>query len=336
MEEKLKFYTNKDILGLTNIRAGETKLGERVQTISDFGSLVLSSCKFVVLGLPEDVGVKANFGICGARTVWEGALKSLLNIQSTQKLRGDELAILGHLDFDEERNKAQSLDPLKEADLRDLRALVGKIDNEVESVISAVIGAGKIPIIIGGGHNNCYPILKAFSKSFGTAVNTMNVDAHSDFRAMEGRHSGNGFRYAFKEGFLDKYSMIGLHENYNSQSIIEEFKSMPKHFHYVFYDDIIRENTSHSRAFQDAMNFTEGLCGLEIDLDSISGVLTSAISPSGFSVAQVRDMIVQTTIRQLFYLHIAEGASRLDDGRENNQTGKLIAYLMSDFMKAQL
>jgi arginase family enzyme len=32
-------------------------------------------------------------------------------------------------------------------------------------------------------------------------VNAINFDAHSDFRILEGRHSGNGFSYAYEEGF---------------------------------------------------------------------------------------------------------------------------------------
>ena len=336
MNEKLRVYTKEHLLSLTKTRAGETKLGEKVQVIPDFTALPLSDSKFVLLFLPEDVGVKANLGICGARTSLDNALSSILNIQSTDKLRGDELVILGHLDFEEEMGLAKTLDPLNGEDLMALRNLVSKIDDAVESVISLIVGAGKIPIVVGGGHNNSYPILKALSKSFAKPINTINLDAHSDFRAAEGRHSGNGFRYAFNEGFLGKYCMVGLHENYNSQSIVEEFDAQPNHFHYVFFEDFIREDNSHSRAFMDAINFTDGLCGLEIDLDCISGALTSAMTPTGFSVEQVRDMIAQTTIRQLFYLHIAEGASRLDDGREDSQTGKLIAYLISDFMKAQL
>ena len=333
--EKLNLYSKDDILAYTSIRTGETKLGERVQVISDLKLLPLSSCKFVLIGLPEDIGVKANYGITGTRTVWKDALSALLNIQSTKKFPGDELAILGHLDFEQKSAKAESLDPQNNDDLQYLRELVSQIDDEVEALIKVVYGAGKIPIIIGGGHNNSYPILKAFSRSFNRPVNTINLDAHSDFRAMEGRHSGNGFRYAFEEKFLDKYALVGLHENYNSQGIIEEFKSQPAHFHYVFFEDFIRASKSYSQAFLEAMNFTEGLCGLEIDLDCIAGVLSSAMSPCGFSVQQVREMIGQTTIRQLFYLHIAEGASQLDNGKESNQTGKLIACLISDFIKAQ-
>jgi len=33
------------------------------------------------------------------------------------------------------------------------------------------------------------------------------------------------------------------------------------------------------------------------------------------------------------YLHIAEGATRLTDGRKDDTTGKLISYLVSDFIK---
>jgi formiminoglutamase len=334
--EKLVNYTREYILSITNVRAGETKLGERVQSITDLNSLALTSCKFVLIGLPEDIGVKANLGIPGARTAWQDALKSLVNIQSTARFTGEELAVIGHLDFKDKLELARSMNPQNADDLESLRLLVGEIDAEVESFISKIFAAGKIPIIVGGGHNNSYPILKAFSRSFSRPVNVINLDAHSDFRVAEGRHSGNGFRYAFKENFLDKYAMVGLHENYNSSEIIKEFNSYPEHFHYIFFENFLRDRTNHSRAFLEAMNFTEGLCGLEIDLDSIAGVLSSAMSPCGFTVQQIRDMIAQTTIKQLFYLHIAEGASRLDDGRESMQTGKLISYLISDFIKAQL
>jgi len=33
------------------------------------------------------------------------------------------------------------------------------------------------------------------------------------------------------------------------------------------------------------------------------------------------------------YLHICEGATRLSSGKTNDLTGKLISYLVSDFVK---
>jgi formiminoglutamase len=64
-------------------------------------------------------------------------------------------------------------------------------------------------------------------------------------------------------------------------------------------------------------------------------MLSSAVSPAGFSLQQVRELVCQTTPFAMSYLHISEGASRLDDGRQSELTGKAIAYLITDFVKAQ-
>lgn len=334
--DKLIIYSKDKLLELTSVRAGETKLGERMQTVSSVNELFNSTCKFVLVGLPEDVGVKANFGIAGARTAWLPALKALVNLQSTNRFRGDEIIVLGHVDFSEEMNKAEKLDPGKDPELEKLRELVTEIDAQVFGLISQILSSGKVPLIIGGGHNNSYPILKALSSYHKFPVNAINIDAHADFRSLEGRHSGNGFSYALKEGYLARYAVLGLHENYNSQSVIDELTSLKKQVFYTFFDDFIREHTSYDRAFQEALNFTQGICGLEIDMDCIAGALSSAVSPSGFNLNQVREMIAQIKTQEFTYLHIAEAASKLADGSENMLCGKAIAYLISDFVKAQL
>lgn len=334
--DKLRLLSAEQLLALTSLRAGEIKLGEKLQTLSSLDDLPLTSCKFVLIGLPEDIGVRANFGIGGANTAWFAALKSLTNIQSTHKFRGDEMLVLGHLDFEEEMQLADQLDPARAEELEQLRKLVEVVDAQVCETIQLIVSAGKIPVVVGGGNNNTYPILKGISQIFQKPINTINIDAHADFRALEGRHSGNGFSYALKEGYLDKYAIIGLQENYNSQSLINELDAYPKQIVYTFYEDFIRGNKRLEQEFQAAMVFTEGICGLEIDLDSIAGVLSSAMSLSGFQVEQVREMIASTKIRQFFYLHLAEGAVKLADGRQDMLTGKLIATLVSDFVKAQL
>lgn len=72
--------------------------------------------------------------------------------------------------------------------------------------------------------------------------------------------------------------------------------------------------------------------GLEIDLDSISNTLSSAATPSGFTLDEVRKVVIAT--KQPFcYLHICEGAHELNNGRKDKTIGKTIAYLVSDFIK---
>ena len=77
-----------------------------------------------------------------------------------------------------------------------------------------IVLADKKPIIIGGGHNNAYGNIKGTSLAIGEPINVINFDAHSDFRPEEGRHSGNGFSYAYTEGFLNYYFI----QWYNFQS----------------------------------------------------------------------------------------------------------------------
>lgn len=332
---RLIIYSRKNLLDLTSPRNGETKLGERMQVFSSLEELARSGCKFVLIGLPEDVGVKANFGMTGARTAWLPALNALFNIQSTDRFSGGEIAVLGHIDFSSEFQRAEKLDPGKERELEKLRELVAEIDEQVYELMFKIFSAGKVPIIIGGGHNNAYPIIKALSTFHRSPVNAINIDAHADFRPLEGRHSGNGFSYALKEAYLGKYAVVGLHENYNSQSLINELMSLKKQVHFTFFDDLIREHTSYDRAFQEALNFTQGVLGLEIDMDSVAGVLSSAVSPSGFTLNQLREMISAGRTQNISYLHIAEAAAILADGRENSLCGKAIAFLISDFVKAQ-
>ncbi|HEY0899255.1 MAG TPA: formimidoylglutamase [Sphingobacteriaceae bacterium] len=329
----LKTYTWEEALQLTSCRLGETKLGEGIEILTGTEDLEASESKFVLLGICEDLGVRANLGIGGAHTAWPDALKALVNVQFTEKLA--PVALLGYLDFSEEMQKAESLDVKIPQDLQQLREMVSMVDQAVSEIVAEIFKSGKKPILVGGGHNNAYPIIKAFTETRGESVNVINLDAHADFRALEGRHSGNGFSYAFHENHLHKYAVLGLHENYNSHRMVKDLQSYPERIYFEFQENFLKESTSYDKAFAEALNFTQGNCGLEIDLDCISGTLSSAMSPAGFSLQQVRELVYQTQPFKMGYLHISEGATELRDGRRGDLTGKTIAYLITDFIKAQ-
>lgn len=324
--DRFKIYSQSDINNLVSIRYGETKLGERVQTYIDSSpntsvsveELMKSKAKFVLLGIPEDIGVRANLGISGASTAWKPAITALMNIQSSHFLRGNEILVLGHFEIEEP----------KDSSINALREKVARIDDLVYPLIKKIVASGKTPVIIGGGHNNAYPIIKGTSLAKRQAIDVLNIDAHADLRTMEGRHSGNGFTYALANNYLNNYFIYGLHQNYNNEAIMSQIGSNPK-LTAIFYDDILKGCNE--------KNLLSGLktkAGLEIDLDCIENVLTSAETPSGFSVNDVRKLIL-TSDKKFSYFHIAEGATNLLDGRESKLTAKVIAYLISDFIKAQ-
>lgn len=311
-------------------REGEVKLGERVAVVDSLDALSNTDAKFVLLGVPEDIGVRANLGVGGTHTFWEPALKAILNVQSTNKLSGEGLLVLGAFDFEDELAKAE------DCDVAGLRKLVEEVDNAVTPIIQKIVAAGKVPIVIGGGHNNAYPILKGCSQALGSPLNCVNLDPHSDYRAMEGRHSGNGFRYARRGGYLEKYCAVGLHENYNAQDIVDEVNDDPD-LYFSYYEDIfVKEQKTFYDAVRKAMNKCEGKpTGMELDMDCLEGSLASAATPSGITAIQARRFVgwCAHTVHPA-YFHLAEGAVELRNGRKDAMTPKMAAYLVTDFMKA--
>ncbi len=95
----LQIFSQNNITNFVNPREGETKLGQHVQTISAIEELKNSSAKFVIIGVPEDIGVKMNYGNGGAHTAFVPALKSFLNTQENQFIKGKDILVLGYLDY---------------------------------------------------------------------------------------------------------------------------------------------------------------------------------------------------------------------------------------------
>ncbi|CAD0005334.1 MULTISPECIES: formimidoylglutamase [Flavobacterium] len=339
--DKLIPFTVNDLAKVTNHRSGEIKFGEKMITIPkgvdiiDF--LKESEAKYVLLGIPEDIGVRANYGRPGAASAWESALKSIANIQHNRFCKGSQIIILGHIDVAQEMRDVENLDFNDIDDRSKLSQLVEKIDKEVSHIIFTVIKAGKTPIIIGGGHNNAYGNIKGSALAKGKPINAINFDAHSDFRILEGRHSGNGFSYAYEEGFLKKYFIFGLHENYTSKSVLDIIKKLEDRVRYNTYDSInIREEKDFNNEMIAALEFIKtDSFGIEIDLDAIPNIASSAMTISGFSIEQLRQFISYFgQHKNAAYLHICEGAPDLDSSPNNHLIGKLIGYLITDFIKA--
>ncbi|MEM6517688.1 MAG: arginase family protein, partial [Bacteroidota bacterium] len=289
--------------------------------------------KFVIFGIAEDIGVFANLGETGASKAWDVAIKFLLNTQMNDKNNADRVLVLGHFEFTDLQNQIKSLDQNNPTDIKKSRFLVEIIDKEVNYLVTEIVSAGKIPIIIGGGHNNAYGIIKGTSLALKKPINVINFDAHHDFRPMEGRHSGNGFSYAFNEGFLKRYFIFGLDENYVSKSISRLIKRLKNISYFTFEEMMIREERNYFELMYKAKKFLrKSHFGIELDVDAIENVPSSAISPSGFTVTQARQFVHYFGFKEsVKYLHICEAAP---NSRHEKQVGKLISYLITDFIRA--
>jgi formiminoglutamase len=309
-----ELMTNEVITNFTQIRDGEVKIGEKV-SIGEPNE----NTKFLIIGLEESIGPRANYGTEGAEYAFPAFLRRFLNMQSNKFLCGKEITILGSI-------KSNKID----FSISGYRDSIIKLDEIIEETLYNYINKDIITIIIGGGHNNTYPIINTFSKIYKQPLFVVNCDPHADCRKPEGRHSGNGFSYAFNNGSLSEYCPIGLHKAFNNEYIynfLENNKCL-----YTFFEDYIKNPES---LYEDVHLITERfkdkIVGLDIDLDSIAMMPSSAFTPSGLSLEQVRYLVQKIGLqKETKYLYLTEGAPISD--ADQKTVGKALAYLCWDFI----
>ncbi len=332
----LSVYRNLD--PLIKHRKGEVKVGERMQFVSqtDWDSIFTKHKKgvrFALLGIPESIGVLANHGKPGTELAWDQFVNYFANQQSNRHLDGSEILCIGQVTTKDLQQRALELNNTDIQYYTKLRSLCQELDIRVFDAIEAIIKAKLIPIVIGGGHNNAFPLLKAVSIGMGfpQGIACLNCDAHADFRPLEGRHSGNGFSYAFYQGFLQRYFVFGLHEHANSEAMLKNMDLEPQ-VNYLLRDEI----EDIPKAVEKALNFIERSplpTGLELDMDAISLMPASALTVQGISLPDARNFIKEAT-RSLSpaYLHLPEAAVLSPADAEI--IGKSLSCLVTDFVKS--
>lgn len=310
--------SKEDVFAYVSRREGEVKLGERVSVFADLDSFL---GKYVVIGVKEDVGPRANLGLSGSFAAYDCFLKRFLNMQSNSFLSGEDLLLLGEVVVN------RSIDELDE-----LRSSVSELDDLLITLLVPIYKKGLIPIVIGGGHNNAYPLIKACSLVKGRGIDVLNCDPHADFRALEGRHSGNPFSYAKNEGWLANYAVLGLHQQYNSQSMLNRLQENDCYF--TFFEDYLFGKRDFGKDLEDVLlQVGDAYLGVELDMDSVVNMPSSAFTPSGFLLEEVRRYVNRCSLQQnVVYLHLSEAAPKNE--REEAVVGKALAYLVSDFVKS--
>lgn len=344
LSQQLKIYSREQVLSYTKTRRFETKIGEVVQTLpvkeNTEEAIRKSNAKFVVFGVPEDIGIKANEGSGTSESAWFSFLNSFLNIQSNDFFDGSNVLLLGHLNFAGVAEVIESNAGNEEERTEAYRHSVSRVDEVVEDVVKAITASNKIPVVISGGHGNAYGCIKGAAKGWHKAgeiglaqINVINLDADAEYKPMEGRHSGNAIRYAEEDGYLEKYCVIGMHENKLSQNSWLDIANNP-FFDFVTYEDIfIHGKQSFTEAAHHAFNFTDNsLCGIDID---ITDILFAGATATGISALHARQFIHLAALNvKSAYLHIAESANRTNENYDVVSAGKFMSYLVSDFIKA--
>lgn len=293
-------------------RPGETRVGEHLS------QQALSTAKYVLLGVCENAGPRANMGRQGSENAFKAFTKVFFNSQHYEGSSTDQLAYLGLIQ--------QVKQP---ANQTEATAFVQELDALLMSTLDKYIGAGQIPIVVGGGHNNALPLMRWAAQRGKLSV--VNIDAHADLRPTDQRHSGNSFSFALQEALLVEYGVFGLHEAFNNSFIRTQLAS-PKVKH-RFFEDYLQ---GPHQLYDDVLGFVQHqhhAVGLEIDMDAIALMPSSAFSPSGWHLDQMRTLLLKLGhIRpEIAYLNLTEAAP--NDEKEDLIVGKALTYLVRDFLR---
>ncbi|WP_192021637.1 formimidoylglutamase [Shewanella sp. WPAGA9] len=339
----LQIMTHEAIKQFVSPRDGETKLGQTVHVLAP--SLTNNAAQqealhqfksqggqFVILGISEDAGPRANLGRGGANTAFEATMSQWLNLQSNRYLHGKECLILGNLlphHLDDNATQA------------DLSKATAELDEQVINIVSQIFAAQLTPIVIGGGHNNAYGLLMAVKGQFNQAAAAVNLDPHSDFRPREGRHSGNGFSYAAANGALSYYHVLGLHELKNSEATLEQLSLFGGQWH-TFQQIWVRREISLTEALTQIsknINQTQLPVALELDVDAIAKMPSSASTFAGIPLLDACHYVsYMAKHTQTAYLHIAEAAPLCHEAGEsagNRDVGQSVSELIYAYIQAK-
>ncbi len=167
--------------------AEDPRLGEVVKRWSGQQPVEIRKGQPVLIGFPVDEGVRRNRGRPGAAQAADAIREQLYKLTSwdpesprstSRAVSGTDLAWADILDLGNIRKDA------------DLETSQGRL----AIVLEAVLRAGAVPIVLGGGHETAFGHYLGYVQA-GLEPGVVNIDAHLDVRTYPmGSHSGSSFR----------------------------------------------------------------------------------------------------------------------------------------------
>lgn len=164
----------------------------------------------VLVGVPQDIGVRRNSGRPGAMA-GPVEVRRMLYKLTPYAIEPDFSIPEGSL-FD-----AGDIDCGGELE---------EIHDRLENVIADICGAGAIPIVIGGGHDITYAAASGVYRAFGE-LGAVNLDAHLDVRPpVPERNSGTSFRMLIEEKKLmgERFVEYGIQPHVASRAHVDWLK----------------------------------------------------------------------------------------------------------------
>jgi len=227
----------------------DVRFGEVVRT----DERAYDAAQVVILGCPQDEGVRRNRGRPGAAQAPDEIRRCLYRLA---------VANLGSLPI---------------VDLGDtvIQATLEKTHALHREVVAQVIRDGKTLVLLGGGNDVSYPDCAALVSVAGEIL-AFNVDAHFDVRADAVRNSGTPYRQLIEEGLLqpDRFYEMGHQPFANSLTYVRYLRERGVHVHSLAD---LRERGL-IQAFRDALRTKADAIFWGFDLDAVRAADAPGVS----------------------------------------------------------
>lgn len=193
------FYKKNDP---NDVKLGETVLHQQ----ADY-----ERASVVLIGLPQDEGVRRNGGRIGAKDAPDAIRRCLYKT----------VTVAENQFFDIGNSK--------------IYPTLEETHTHHQAVIEQLIADGKTVVVVGGGNDTSYPDCAALAKN--TDVLAFNIDAHFDVRAAQPRNSGTPYRQLLEEAFLSPNSFYEI--------AYQPFANSPTYIDYLKRKGVIHHPLSH-------------------------------------------------------------------------------------------
>jgi formiminoglutamase len=207
----------------------------------------------VLVGFPQDEGVRRNQGRPGAAAAPEAIRRWLYRLTPYDGATGADLAGLGLLDLGNLRIHG---------DLEETQQALGE-------VVAALLTAGAVPVVLGGGHETAFGHYLGYVRA-GRPVAILNLDAHLDVRpCIDGRgHSGSPFRQALEHPTRplpgERYVCLGAQPSATSRAHLDFVRQRGGRVHWA-----AAVSRSLERVFRrECERLRVGDCGLYVTVDA--------------------------------------------------------------------
>lgn len=287
----------------------DPRLGE----IIEYHPRDYESAQVVLLGCPEDEGVKRNKGVPGARNGPREIRRALYRLALNETIHSQSIFDLGDI---------RTGMTLEETHAR------------LREVVRHILKDGKMAIVLGGGNDISYPDCAALTE-VKKDVLVFNIDKHFDVRDLSLRNSGTAYRLLLDEGLIDPVKFYEMGS--------EEFANAPAYRDYLERKGVhiysLEEMRSHGikKLFESILNKnTYDAVFWGFDLDAVRDADAPGVSaryPTGLTareIIQIAEIAGRTT--GFGVLEFTEVNPEVDI---ENRTGKLTAILIHTFLSHQ-